>query len=365
MDFILQFLYSDREFINSVLKEEERGEREGKGERRRKGGVLEQAPVFNPIALSVSHCPVLLNKSSVWTCHPWRWLKMRAPKRAQSSLPSNMAAEPGPADEMAEHTQKMGKQPSELSVAERNLLCVAHKNAVGSRCATWRIMTSVEHSRPLTRGSTPSKWKLTSSKSLTASSCWWGRQLFLQRVQESLLPMFCRICDCWGQEQGCWGRPSCVCRSHEDRRDVHRQGCGCASDVAEARGGDSEGVGVPVVKMCRKRWNCYRFNYLIEWWTSLPWWKDRCRKNEFRSALLQRPTSLFHLWWRKFSNLEACSTGMGAATCQFHKSRWKILKSWSRSHRNVCKVLVEDEYNIKIDQGHVLNAWLVRHIARV
>ena len=29
------------------------------------------------------------------------------------------------------------------------------------------------------------------------------------------------------------------------------------------------------------------------------------------------------------------------------------------------KVLVEDEYNIKIDQGHVLIARSVRHIARV
>merc|ERR1719298_147764 len=33
---------------------------------------------------------------------------------------------------------------SELSVEERNLLSVAYKNAVGSRRAAWRIITSVE-----------------------------------------------------------------------------------------------------------------------------------------------------------------------------------------------------------------------------
>merc|ERR1712056_20821 len=34
--------------------------------------------------------------------------------------------------------------PEELSVEERNLLSVAYKNAVGSRRAAWRIITSVE-----------------------------------------------------------------------------------------------------------------------------------------------------------------------------------------------------------------------------
>merc|ERR1712039_1159697 len=33
---------------------------------------------------------------------------------------------------------------AELSVEERNLLSVAYKNAVGSRRAAWRIITSVE-----------------------------------------------------------------------------------------------------------------------------------------------------------------------------------------------------------------------------
>jgi 14-3-3 protein epsilon len=47
-------------------------------------------------------------------------------------------------DEMANHMEKVGKASEELSVEERNLLSVAYKNAVGSRRAAWRIITSVE-----------------------------------------------------------------------------------------------------------------------------------------------------------------------------------------------------------------------------
>jgi len=47
-------------------------------------------------------------------------------------------------DEMADHMEAVGKMDSELSVEERNLLSVAYKNAVGSRRAAWRIITSVE-----------------------------------------------------------------------------------------------------------------------------------------------------------------------------------------------------------------------------
>jgi 14-3-3 protein epsilon len=47
-------------------------------------------------------------------------------------------------DEMASHMESVGKGTEELSVEERNLLSVAYKNAVGSRRAAWRIITSVE-----------------------------------------------------------------------------------------------------------------------------------------------------------------------------------------------------------------------------
>merc|ERR1712107_907359 len=45
---------------------------------------------------------------------------------------------------MADHMKDVGKQPDELSVEERNLLSLAYKNAVGSRGAAWRIITSVK-----------------------------------------------------------------------------------------------------------------------------------------------------------------------------------------------------------------------------
>jgi len=47
-------------------------------------------------------------------------------------------------DEMAGHMEDVGKGGEELSVEERNLLSVAYKNAVGSRRAAWRIISSVE-----------------------------------------------------------------------------------------------------------------------------------------------------------------------------------------------------------------------------
>merc|ERR1712008_547380 len=48
-------------------------------------------------------------------------------------------------DEMADHMEALGKAGGEdLTVEERNLLSVAYKNAVGSRRAAWRIITSVE-----------------------------------------------------------------------------------------------------------------------------------------------------------------------------------------------------------------------------
>ena len=47
-------------------------------------------------------------------------------------------------DEMAEYMTAVSNSDQELSVEERNLLSVAFKNAVGSRRAAWRMISSVE-----------------------------------------------------------------------------------------------------------------------------------------------------------------------------------------------------------------------------
>jgi len=47
-------------------------------------------------------------------------------------------------DEMADKMNEVGQSGTELSTEERNLLSVAYKNAVGSRRAAWRIISSVE-----------------------------------------------------------------------------------------------------------------------------------------------------------------------------------------------------------------------------
>eukprot|EP00927_Polykrikos_kofoidii_P054978 TRINITY_DN492_c0_g1_i2.p1 TRINITY_DN492_c0_g1~~TRINITY_DN492_c0_g1_i2.p1 ORF type:complete len:242 (+),score=47.84 TRINITY_DN492_c0_g1_i2:73-798(+) len=47
-------------------------------------------------------------------------------------------------DEMSKYMMNVGNVDHLLSVEERNLLSVAYKNAVGSRRAAWRIITSVE-----------------------------------------------------------------------------------------------------------------------------------------------------------------------------------------------------------------------------
>mmetsp|Transcript_91161 Transcript_91161/g.209001 ORF Transcript_91161/g.209001 Transcript_91161/m.209001 type:complete len:243 (+) Transcript_91161:53-781(+) len=47
-------------------------------------------------------------------------------------------------DEMANYMKVVAEAGSELGVEERNLLSVAYKNAVGSRRAAWRILSSIE-----------------------------------------------------------------------------------------------------------------------------------------------------------------------------------------------------------------------------
>ena len=47
-------------------------------------------------------------------------------------------------DEMVADMKEVAKNPTELSVEERNLLSVAYKNVIGSRRASWRVVTSIE-----------------------------------------------------------------------------------------------------------------------------------------------------------------------------------------------------------------------------
>jgi len=61
-------------------------------------------------------------------------------------------------DEMADQMEIVGKAPDELSVEERNLLSVAYKNAVGSRRAAWRIITSVEQKEKTKGNEENAKW---------------------------------------------------------------------------------------------------------------------------------------------------------------------------------------------------------------
>jgi len=61
-------------------------------------------------------------------------------------------------DEMAEHMKTVGGMGEELSVEERNLLSVAYKNAVGSRRASWRIVSSVEQKETTKGNSENAAW---------------------------------------------------------------------------------------------------------------------------------------------------------------------------------------------------------------
>jgi 14-3-3 protein epsilon len=47
-------------------------------------------------------------------------------------------------DEMVEHMKSVATMPQELTVEERNLLSVAYKNVIGSRRASWRVISSIE-----------------------------------------------------------------------------------------------------------------------------------------------------------------------------------------------------------------------------
>ena len=49
-----------------------------------------------------------------------------------------------PASPQVEHMKTVAGFSEELSVEERNLLSVAYKNVIGSRRASWRVISSIE-----------------------------------------------------------------------------------------------------------------------------------------------------------------------------------------------------------------------------
>merc|ERR1712118_445379 len=89
---------------------------------------------------SLQHLLLCVRSSSPIT---WRTEIMASEKEKNVYL-SKLAEQAERYDEMAEYMKLVAETREELSVEERNLLSVAYKNAVGSRRASWRIVSSVE-----------------------------------------------------------------------------------------------------------------------------------------------------------------------------------------------------------------------------
>jgi len=70
--------------------------------------------------------------------------KMASQGKDYNVYMAKMAEQAERYDEMADFMKIVSEFQEELTVEERNLLSVAYKNAVGSRRASWRIISSVE-----------------------------------------------------------------------------------------------------------------------------------------------------------------------------------------------------------------------------
>ena len=85
--------------------------------------------------------------SCLITCPRPAWLKTRLKRAHHLSYHVNMVAERQRSmavTEMTDSLQRVGEQPLEVSVEERNVLSVAYGNTAGCRHAAWRIVTSIE-----------------------------------------------------------------------------------------------------------------------------------------------------------------------------------------------------------------------------
>jgi len=64
--------------------------------------------------------------------------------RSENIYMAKLAEQAERYDEMVTYMISVAKDPEELSVEERNLLSVAYKNVIGSRRASWRVVSSIE-----------------------------------------------------------------------------------------------------------------------------------------------------------------------------------------------------------------------------
>ncbi|KAH3762867.1 14-3-3 protein [Pelomyxa schiedti] len=65
-------------------------------------------------------------------------------ERDESVYMAKLAEQAERYDEMVDAMKKVASLDTELTVEERNLLSVAYKNVVGSRRASWRVISSIE-----------------------------------------------------------------------------------------------------------------------------------------------------------------------------------------------------------------------------
>ncbi len=126
-----------------------------------KAKLAEQAERCVPLSVCLPAClPACMHACSgchvVLLCSCWLLVLLRAalpyvrpPLRSLSHPltlhpPLSSLTPPGSFDEMVDHMKAVAQQPQELSVEERNLLSVAYKNVIGSRRASWRVISSIE-----------------------------------------------------------------------------------------------------------------------------------------------------------------------------------------------------------------------------
>lgn len=86
-------------------------------------------------------------------------------------------------DEMVTHMKEVAKDSKELSVEERNLLSVAYKNVIGSRRASWRVVSSIE-----SKGDTDRLPQITSYKQAIEVELEEICEDILQIIKDTLIP---------------------------------------------------------------------------------------------------------------------------------------------------------------------------------